>query len=172
MRSFSRTKHVLWGVGAVVATLSSVLSVSAAAPTEAELDGTDRHRARICARQFEEAQRIDMESYRDFDAETFRAIHHPDAITIFGTGAVRSGIDAIMAAHAGHFAAREAIWAWTEVSRVVDGCNAAFILYNATYDIPSSGFHLRALVGVTYTYQNHRWLAISDQSTRLPEATE
>ncbi len=162
----------MWTTSAVVATLGGVLSVSAATPTEAELAGPERHRARICARQFEEAQRTDMESFRDFDAETFRAIHHPDAITIFSSGAIRSGIDAIMAAHAGHFAAREAIWAWTEVSRVVDGCNAAFILYNATYDIPSSGFHLRSLVGVTYTYQDHRWLAIADQSTRLPEANE
>jgi hypothetical protein len=35
------------------------------------------------ARKFEEAQRQDMESFRDFDAEAFRAIHDPDAISIF-----------------------------------------------------------------------------------------
>jgi hypothetical protein len=121
-----------------------------------------------CARQFEQAQRMDMESFRDYDAETFRAVHHPDAVTIFTSGAIRSGIDAIMAVHRSHFENREAVWAWTERYRVVDGCKSAFILYETTYDIPSVGFHLRALTGVTYTHHRGKWLAIADQGTLLP----
>ena len=97
-----------------------------------------------------------MESFRDYDAETFRAVHHRDAITIFASGAVRTGVDAIMAALAPHFANREAIWAWSEVYRVVDGCKSAFILYDATYDIPSIGYHQRTLTGVTYTHQGEQ----------------
>ena len=58
--------------------------------------GHDNGRARGCARQFEIAQRIDMESFRDYDAETFRAVHDERAVTVFASGAVRYGVDAIM----------------------------------------------------------------------------
>ena len=129
---------------------------------------TNEHAAaRGCAAQFERAQRTDMESFRDYDAETFRAVHHPDAVTIFASGAVRTGIDAIMTALGPHFTNREAVWSWTEVYRVVDGCKSAFILYDATYDIPSIGFHQRTLTGVTYTHRGNKWLAIADQGTYL-----
>ena len=67
-----------------------------------------------------------------------------------------------------HFANREAIWAWTELYRIVAGCQSAFILYDATYDIPSIGFHQHALTGVTYTHVGDRWLSIADQGTLLP----
>jgi hypothetical protein len=121
-----------------------------------------------CGRQFEAAQRADMESFRDYDTETFRNGHHPDAVTIFASGAVRYGIDAIMQVLASHFTNREAVWAWTVKYRVVDGCKSAFILYETTYDIPSSGFHQRALTGVTYSYHRGKWLSIGDQGTLLP----
>jgi hypothetical protein len=123
--------------------------------------------ARGCAEQFEIAQRTDMESFRDYDAETFREGHDPRAVTIFASGAVFYGIDAIMDALESHFTNREAIWAWTELYRVVDGCKSAFILYDATYDIPSIGYHQRTLTGVTYTHRGNRWLAIADQGTYL-----
>ncbi len=126
------------------------------------------HVAAGCARQFEAAQRVDMESFRDYDAETFRAGHHPDALTVFASGAVRYGIDAVMEALRSHFENREALWAWSERYRVVDGCKSAYILYETTYDIPSSGFHQRALTGVTYTYHRGKWLSIADQGTLLP----
>jgi hypothetical protein len=159
-------KYLMPIVGAMVVTLSGALSASAAEEEAVDMAGAN-HASKQCARQFEEAQRADMESFRDFDAATFRAGHRPDAITIFASGAMRSGIDAIMTALASHFRDREAIWAWTEVYRVVDGCKSAFILYNATYDIPSSGYHQRTLTGVTYTYQRNKWLSIADQGTYL-----
>jgi hypothetical protein len=123
--------------------------------------------AQGCAEQFELAQRTDMESFRDYDRETFRAGHDPRAVTIFASGAVRYGIDAIMATLEFHFANREAIWAWTELYRVVDDCKSAFILYDATYDIPRIGYHQRTLTGVTYTHDGNRWLSIADQGTYL-----
>jgi hypothetical protein len=145
-------------LGALVVTLSSA-TVAAAADSSA---------AAGCARQFEVAQQTDMESFRDYDEQTFRDGHHPDAITIFASGAIRKGVDAIMAALHPHFVNREAVWAWTELYRVVDGCHSAFILYDTTYDIPSIGFHQHALTGVTYTHVGDRWLAIADQGTLLP----
>ena len=147
--------------------VASLLFLSAAAPAFAG-DGGGEHRARGCARQFDLAQRMDMESFRDYDAETFRAVHDERAITIFASGARRVGIDAIMTALASHFANREAQWTWTEVYRVVDGCNAAFILYETVYEIPRIGFRQHAYTGVTYSHDGHRWLAIADQGTPLP----
>jgi len=152
------THRLLFAVGAVAMTLSSASIAS---------DPQARGDAAGCAAQFEIAQRVDMESFRDYDAETFRAGHHPDAVTIFASGAVRTGIDAIMTALGPHFANREALWSWTEVYRVVDGCKSAFILYDATYDIPSIGYHQRTLTGVTYTHRGNKWLAIADQGTYL-----
>jgi hypothetical protein len=121
-----------------------------------------------CARQFERAQRIDMESFRDYDAATFKAGHHPETLTVFASGAVRYGIDAVMEALRSHFENREAVWAWKELYRVVDGCKTAYILYETTYDIASVGYHQRALTGVTYTYHRGKWLAVADTGTLLP----
>ena len=123
---------------------------------------------RICARQFEIAQKTDMESFRDYDAATFRAIHDERAITVFDSGGTRIGIDAIMAALASHFTNREAKWSWTERYRVVDGCRSAYILYETVYEIPRIGYRQKALTGVTYTHDGFKWLAIADQGTKLP----
>ena len=147
-------------------TAVTLLPLAALPALAGDHDG-DR-RARGCARQFELAQRMDMESFRDYDAETFRAVHDERAITVFGSGATRIGIDAIMATFASHFANREALWSWTERYRVVDGCSSAFILYETVYEIPRIGFRSRALTGVTYTYDRGKWLAIADQGTPLP----
>jgi hypothetical protein len=152
------SRRLLLIAGAIAATLAGASIASAS---------DEKGAAAGCAAQFELAQRTDMESFRDYDAQTFRDGHHPDAITIFASGAVRTGVDAIMAALAPHFANREALWAWTEVYRVVDGCKSAFILYDATYDIPSIGYHQRTLTGVTYTHSGNKWLAIADQGTYL-----
>ena len=144
----------------------ALLALTAA--SSAFAGGGGHGNARGCARQFEVAQRMDMESFRDYDAETFRAVHDERAVTVFGSGAVRFGIDAIMTALASHFANREAVWTWTERYRVVDGCNSAFILYETFYEIPRIGLRQRALTGVTYSHDGHRWLAIADQGTPLP----
>lgn len=121
-----------------------------------------------CARQFEVAQRVDMESFRDFDKETWLAAHDERAVTIFTSGARRIGIDAIEQVMASHFANREALWSWKELYRVVDGCRAATILYETVYEIPRIGFRQRALTTVTYTHDGNKWLSIADQGTALP----
>jgi hypothetical protein len=123
-----RLRHLLLAVGLVVA-LGGVSAASASDPA-------DSATAAGCARQFELAQKADMESFRDFDEETFRAGHDPRAVTVFASGAVRFGLDAIMAALHPHFVNRNAVWSWTELYRVVDGCKSAFILYDTNYDIP------------------------------------
>jgi hypothetical protein len=152
---------------AMTAAVGVLLALTGLSAASASDPGAGGGFAQGCAEQFELAQRTDMESFRDYDRETFREGHDPRAVTVFASGAVRYGIDAIMAALEPHFANREAIWAWTELYRVVDGCKSAFILYDATYDIPRIGYHQRTLTGVTYTHNGDRWLSIADQGTYL-----
>jgi hypothetical protein len=128
----------------------------------------DTAEAEGCARQFELAQRMDMESFRDYDAETFRAVHDERAVSIFASGHAFYGIDAIMTALGSHFANREAQWSWVEKYRVVDGCKSAYILYETVYEIPRIGYRARALTGVGYTHKGGHWVAVSDQGTALP----
>ena len=152
-------------------TMPRFLSLSAALVTAVFASTTvagETADAEGCARQFEVAQRMDMESFRDYDAETFRAVHDERAVSIFGSGAAFYGIDAIMTALASHFANREAQWSWVEKYRVVDGCKSAYILYETVYAIPRIGYRARALTGVGYTHKGDHWLAVSDQGTALP----
>ncbi len=156
-----------------LAALSSLLTLltASASATAPEAEGAwPPGLQRQCERLFDDAQRVDMESFRDYDAAAFRAIHTDDAVTIFASGAYRIGIDAIMAALASHFSAREAVWQWTEVHREVKGCETAFIVYDTTYTVPSAGFRQRARTTVGYVFQRGRWRAMFDQSTLLPVA--
>ncbi len=159
MRSSARARFVL-GSAIVLVALMAVPAASA----QTSGSGT----AAGCARSFDEAQRTDMESFAAYDAETFRDGHHPEAITVFASGARRFGVDAIMEALAPHFEDREAIWTWTELYRFVDGCKTGYILYETWYEVPSSGAKQHALTAVTYVREQGRWLAIADQGTLLP----
>jgi hypothetical protein len=152
-----RIRQSLVVAGAMLVALNTMSAASASSTATAE----------GCAAQFEEAQRVDMESFRDFDADAFWAGHDPRSITVFAQGQIRYPLTAIQAALAGHFVNKNAVWTWTEIYRVIDGCRSAFILYDATYAIPSIGFRQRALTGVTYTHDGSRWLSIADQGTLL-----
>ncbi|MFC5577563.1 hypothetical protein ACFPOA_06005 [Lysobacter niabensis] len=145
--------------------LLSLLAVAGSAAFASPVFAQD---AAGCARQFEVAQRLDMESFRDYDQETWLASHDDRAVTVFASGAKRIGIDAIAQVMASHFANREAKWSWTELYRVVDGCHSAVILYDTIYEIPRIGFRQHALTSVSYTHDGNKWLSIADQGTPLP----
>jgi hypothetical protein len=121
-----------------------------------------------CARKFDEAQRHDMESFRDFDRASWEAGHDDDAIAIYSGGQVVQGRAAIGESQRNHFNNRNATWTWTEKTRAVDGCSTATIVYDATYAIPSQGFVLRQIISVTYTFKHGRWLTVIDQGTQIP----
>lgn len=155
-------KSTLRTIVGVIAAGALALPGIAVAGAQAKPDNRRR------AAKFEQAQRIDMESFRDFDAEAFRDIHDRDAVSVFPSGQRFAGIDAIMAAQRNHFADREAVWSWTEIDRRVFGCDTAYIEYEATYEIPRIGFSQTALTVVTYVYKHGRWRAVYDQDTLLP----
>jgi hypothetical protein len=149
----------------------AVAATALAVPAAAAADDGSSEGAAGCARQFEEAQRTDMESFRDFDRETWVAGHDDDAITIFTTGLMVQGRDNIANILRNHFNNRNAVWTWTELTRAVDGCKTATIVYDATYAIPSQNLVLREIVSVSYTHKGDKWLSVIDQGTELP-ATE
>jgi len=156
-------RHTTWAaVAAVGLLLTGGLAAEATAGRAA--DGDLRH---FCERSFDRAQRADMESFRDFDADTWREGHADDAISIFPTGEMFVGIEEIMTAAERHFTKRDAVWTWTELSRRVDGCKSAMIVYDATYDIPAFDYHQRALTTVTYVFERGHWRSVMDQGTLL-----
>ena len=75
------------------------------------------------------------------------------------------GRESILDVLAEHFTAKEAIYTWRELHRFVDGCRAAFVLYETSYEVPSTGYRQRALTGVSYVHDGGRWLAIADQGS-------
>jgi hypothetical protein len=126
-----------------------------------------------CAAAFDIAQRLDMESFARYDAETFRGVHHPEAVAVLPNGRVVRGIESIIDALGDHFDRREARYTWRELHRFVDACRSAFVLYETTYEVPSTGRRERALTGVTYVHDGGRWLAIADQGSLVgPSGSE
>jgi hypothetical protein len=153
-------------LAAAVATAATVAVAVPAIAAPAQHDSSPI--AGWCARKFDEAQRVDMESYRDFDRATWVAGHDDDAITIYSSGLMVQGRDAIAASQNGHFTNRNAVWSWTEKTRAVDGCSTGTIVYDATYAIPSQNFSLHLIINVTYTFKRGKWLSVIDQGTEIP----
>jgi len=153
---------------AVAAAAAAAATVAVAVPAIATpVQHNSSPLASYCARKFDEAQRVDMESYRDFDRDTWVAGHDDDAITIFNNGRMVQGRDAIAASQNAHFTNRNAVWSWTELTRAVDGCSTGTIVYDATYAIPSQNFSVHLIINVTYTFKRGKWLSVIDQGTEI-----
>lgn len=160
-------RHLSFAAAGVA--LSALLAVpGAAAATQLDPDLQADDRQRRGERSFDDAQRVDMEAFRDYEREVWRNVHHPDAVSIFADGRIVRGRDAIVDALRRHFEERRAAWSWSELFRVVHGSETAFILYDTVYEIPTIGFRQHAITGVAYTYERGRWVVVSDQSTPLP----
>lgn len=125
---------------------------------------------RGCVGAFDAAARVDMEAFRDYDARTWRQVHHPEAQTVVASGQRVAGIDNIMRAMRGHFEGREAVFEWTEVSRFIDDtCHSGFVVYETRYRLDSIGFDQQALTTVSLVKEKGRWQVIYDQGRELPD---
>jgi hypothetical protein len=157
-----RYKALALAMAAAAAVVGTAVP-AAAAPTTRSTSPI----ASYCARKFDQAQRTDMESFRDFDRETWVEGHDDDAISIYNNGTWVQGRDAIAASQNAHFTNRNAVWTWTELTRAVDGCSTATIVYDATYAIPSQNFSVRLIINVTYTFKRGKWFSVIDQGTEM-----
>ncbi|AKU15216.1 hypothetical protein [Luteipulveratus mongoliensis] len=154
-----------------IALVASAVALAVPATASATGSGgtTQPGQARTCAHRFDQAQRADMESFRDFDFKTFAAGHDEGTVTIVADGRVRIGKAAVLAAAKPRFEAKNSVWSWTEITRKVDGCRTAFIVYNTKYALPHLDYWFTAVTSVTYEYKGGRWLSIMDQGTLLEE---
>ena len=118
-----------------------------------------------CDDDFDATQRLYTESFTAFDAETFRRLHHPEAVAVLPDGGIRRGVEPIMAALATHFEKRAAVCAWNEVHRFVDDCRAAYIAYVTDYAASRDDDVVHLLRSVTHVHEQGRWLVIADQAT-------
>jgi hypothetical protein len=157
-------------LAATAVAAAAAVCVPAVATASDTSDGDSQATVSHCARDFDVAQRVDMESFRDYDLATWKAGHDDDAITVFASGVWFQGRDRIAAVLHRHFEDREAIFTWTELTRAVAGCKTATILYDSTYAIPSRNFSQRTLTSVVYTHKHGKWLSVLDQGTLRPPA--
>lgn len=156
------TKRTIAHAAVVLAALTTAAFIGPAIGADSSSqDEPNRH----CNETFDAAQRQDMESFGAYDADAFRAVHRPDAVSVFPDGTVSNGVDEIMDYLASHFRNREATWEYTELLRIVDGCRTGLIVYDTTYGIPRIGYRQRSVVGVTYTWQRGHWRVLSDVNT-------
>lgn len=103
-------------LAAVVAVL---VSPAAATAAPAAVSGTGPKQPRSCAQKFDQAQRTDMESFRDFDLRTWLAGHDQGVVSIVADGRVRVGLEAVAAASKPRFTSKDSVWSWTEITRKV-----------------------------------------------------
>ncbi|MEV5962851.1 hypothetical protein AB0L70_13875 [Kribbella sp. NPDC051952] len=160
------TRAVRTGVVAASVFGLAAPAVAAASPAGA---GTVRDQAKSCAQKFEKAQRTDMESFRDFDWDTWIHGHDKGVVSIVADGRVRTGLDAVAAASRPRFDSKDSVWSWTELTRKVDGCSTGFVVYTTKYAIPRLDYWFTAVTTVTYEFKHGRWLVILDQGTLLEE---
>jgi hypothetical protein len=119
-----------------------------------------------CDLAFDSAQRLYVESFGRYDADTFRSLLHPEVVTVLADGQIRRGVESVMAAMAAHFDGRVGVWAWDELHRFVDDCRLAHIVYQTEGRVPPHEAE-RALRGITYVREQDRWLVVADHATLL-----
>ncbi|MEV8377547.1 hypothetical protein AB0P21_32720 [Kribbella sp. NPDC056861] len=159
---------------ATAATLAVPTAANAKPATDSGTATTDSStatasRPKTCAQKFDQAQRTDMESFRDFDWPTWIAGHSKHVVSIIADGRTRIGLDAVATASRPRFVSKDSVWSWTETTRRVNGCDSAFIVYTTKYAIPRLDYWFTAVTTVSYEYQRGRWLVVLDQGTLLEE---
>jgi SnoaL-like domain len=120
-----------------------------------------------CARDFEASRRLYIDAMATYDADAFRRVHHPEAVSVLPDGSMCRGVDAVMAAQAAHFERRVGVCAWKELHRFVDGCRVAYIAYETEYTVPTDLITVRLLWALTHVHEQGRWLVVASQATRL-----
>lgn len=153
-------------------TAVSLIAVTAAAVPAvaigAEATGEPQSR---CAASFDRAVRTYVDSTAKRDAKRFASVLHPDVTAIFADGEVLYGKERTMAFIGPFFAQSGWTQTFDELTREVRGCRTAFVLFDSVFT-PSPGAEpIKFVIGVTFTYENGRWLALQNQDSNGPSYT-
>lgn len=124
-----------------------------------------------CAAGFDRAVHTYVDSTAKRDAKRFASVLHPDVTAIFADGEVLYGKERTMGFIGPFFATPGWTQTFDELTREVRGCRTAFVLFDSVFT-PSPGAEpIDFVIGVTFTYEDGRWLALQNQDSNGPSYT-
>jgi hypothetical protein len=129
------------------------------------------HGDQRCARQFDTAVRAYVSTTQTRNTAGFNALLHPDATVIFANGGVLSGKAEVAAFITGFFGDPGWSQSFTELSRHVEGCRTAFVLFDTVYRVPVDDRVSPLVVGLSFTYDHGRWLVLHNQDSTGPASS-
>jgi hypothetical protein len=122
-------------------------------------------RGRQCPR------RLGADTTETRDAAGFNALLDRDVTVIFANGGVLYGRDQVAGFITDFFADPGWSQSFTELTRHVDGCRSAFVLFDSVYSVPADSRVTPLVIGVTFTYEHGRWLVLHNQDSSGPAST-
>lgn len=122
--------------------------------------------AKHCERAFDRAVKAYVETTDQKDADGFAALLHKDVTAIFANGGVLYGKRETMGFIGPFFEATNWTQSFDELSRVVRGCKTGFVLWDSVFT--QDGEPTPLVIGVTFTWENGRWLVVQNQDSSGP----
>ncbi|WP_109509041.1 YybH family protein [Nocardioides speluncae] len=119
-----------------------------------------------CERAFDRAVDAYIETTDERDAAGFAALLHKDVTAIFANGGVLYGKEATMGFIEPFFEATNWTQTFEELTRVVRGCKSGFVLFDSVFT--QDGEPTPLVIGVTFTWERGRWLAVHNQDSNGP----
>jgi uncharacterized protein (TIGR02246 family) len=150
------------------------LLAAAAVPTAAATIDTGsqaNQSSHGCRASFDRAVRTYVQSTHDRDAKAFASVLHPDVTAIFADGEVMYGKKRTMAFIEPFFASTGWTQTFDELTREVRGCKTGFVLFDSVFTPSPGATPINFVIGVTFTYENGRWLALHNQDGDGPSYT-
>jgi len=158
----NRLRITLFGAVLVAATL--------AVPPNAVAGGDHSHGAAArCERQLTDAQLKMNKQFVDRNLEPFLRNYHRDATFILFDGQIFPTTPAIRGYYTGLFANPAWEATFTVSKKVVNGCESAVVIEDATFDIPAVGYHLRYWGTLSWVRDHGQWRVVNDQLTPVTE---
>ncbi|GAA4296420.1 hypothetical protein GCM10023148_57210 [Actinokineospora soli] len=152
-------------MGKRMAVVAAAVGLAAVAvPVTASAGEQPDHRT--CEREFHQAVWEDMDSFNKRDEARYRAIIHPDMVTVGRRGNVIIGYDANVDPVIESFKLPYE-WSvpWTVTHTVIHGCSSGYAILDARHIVPSQNLNRHLTISLTLVRESGRWLVIKDTVT-------
>lgn len=124
-----------------------------------------------CRARFDRAVDTYVRSTHERDAAGFASVLHQDVTAIFADGEVLYGKDRTMGFIEAFFADPDWTQSFDELTREVRGCQTGFVLFDSVFTPAPGADPIPLVIGVTFTFEHGRWLALQNQDSRGPAYT-
>lgn len=124
-----------------------------------------------CRSSFDRAVHTYVDSTHKRDAKRFASVLHPDVTAIFADGEVMYGKQRTMAFIEPFFKSTGWTQTFKELTREVQGCRSGFVLFDSVFTPAPGADPIYFVIGVTFTYEDGRWLAVHNQDGDGPSYT-